>query len=301
MNVRGDYGKLLQRKREVALRAKAAGLGRHRCGVVGCTRLTRAGAGTGLNNRYCKAHEEHEQRHGSPFRGSYGAAALNPYRRAAYEWLTANPDSFFVKRAIAGIHGLYLNAGQRVEAFRMRGLAPRDRARTAWARLREAGIDPRVVLSAWLAVELIIRDDPQAVKTAEYKRVQAAKIVHRIVSGSHKRWEVEKPDGRVAVTELHKYPSSRGRVLRHIGEELERVAELVVDKHLADIAAFKSEREAAGKSARRAYPESLKGRPKRSRSAPAGKQAVRPAVEPEGNRKAPRISKLPDGTIVTDY
>jgi hypothetical protein len=226
---------------------------------------------------------------------------LNPYRRAAFEWITANQDSFFVKRAIAGVHGLYLNAGQRVEAFRMRGLAPRDRAKAAWARLREAGIDPRVVLAAWLAVELIIRDDPQAVNTAEYKRVQAAKIVHRIVSGSHKRWEIEKSDGRVAVTELHKYPSSRGRVLRHIGEELEGVAELVVDKHLAEIATFKSEREAAGKSARRAYPESVKGRPKRTRRTPVEKQAAKPVGAPHGNRKTPRVSKLPDGTIVTDY
>src|SRR5262249_51244542 len=148
------------------------------------------------------------QRHGSPFRGSYGAAALNPYRRAAYEWLTANPDSIFIKRAIAGVHGLYLNAGQRVEAFRMRGMAPGDRARAAWARLREAQVDPRVVLAAWLAVELITGDDPQPVRTAEYKRVQAAKVVHRIVSGSHKRWEIERPGGRVAVTELHKYPAS---------------------------------------------------------------------------------------------
>jgi hypothetical protein len=301
VNVRGDYGKLLQRKREVALRAKAAGMGRRRCGAVGCTTLTRAGAGAGLNNRYCKAHEEHQQRHGSPFRGSYSAAELNPYRRAAFEWLTANADGFFVKRAIAGVHGLYLNAGQRVEAFRMRGLAPRDRAKATWARLREAQIDARVVLAAWLAVELIISDDPQPVLTAEYKRVQAAKVVHRIVSGSHKRWEIEKADGRVAVTELHKYPASRGRVLRHIGEALESVAELVVDKHLAEIAAFKSEREAAGKSARRAYPESVSGRPKRTRKAPAEKRAAKPAAAPEGNQKAPRISKLPDGTIVTNY
>jgi len=299
--VSGDYEKRLRRKREVAQRARAAGLGRRQCAVIGCPRLTRASAGTGLNDRFCKSHEEHHQRHGSPYRGSYTAAELNPYRRAAFEWITANQDSFFVKRAIAGVHGLYLNAGQRVEAFRMRGLAPRDRARAAWARLRDAQIDARIVLAVWLAVELIILDDPHAVKTAEYKRVQAAKIVHRIVSGSHKRWEIEKADGRLAVTELHKYPYSRGRVLRHMGEDLERVAELVADKHLAEIAAFKSEREAAGNSARRAHPESLKGRPKRTRRAPAEKQAAKSAVAPDGNRKAPRVSKLPDGTIVTDY
>jgi hypothetical protein len=86
-----------------------------------------------------------------------------------------------------------------------------------------------------------------------------------------------------------------------MGEDLERVAELVADKHLTEIAAYKSEREAAGKSTRRAYPESLKGRPKRSRRRPAEKKAAKPVGAPDGNRKPPRISKLPDGTIVTDY
>ena len=67
------------------------------------------------------------------------------------------------------------------------------------------------------------------------------------------------------VTELHKFPVSRGRVLRHIGKDVETVAEMIVDKHLATIKAFKTEREAAGKIAKRARPESLAGVPKRVR------------------------------------
>jgi hypothetical protein len=297
-----DYAKRLRRKKQVAERAtRAADRGRLRCGVVGCGKLTRASAGSGLNTRYCKAHEEHDQRHGSPFKGSYSSAQLIPYRRAAFEWLTANPENFFVKNAITGVHGLYRNAGQPVEAFRLRGLAPRERARAAWARLSRAEIDPRLPLAAWIAVEMLISEDPQAVRTREYKWVQAAKIIHRTVSGSHKRWEIEKADGRVSITELHKFPASRGRVLRHIGQQIERVAELIVDKHQSDIAAYKREREVAGKLSRRAYPESLNGRPKRTRRAPPEKQTAKPAASPEGNPKAQRISKLPDGTIVTDY
>src|SRR5690349_10678607 len=106
VNVPGDYERRLQRRKEIANRAKVAGLAGRRCAVVGCARPTRATAGTGLNERFCKAHEEHQQRHGSPFKGSYSAAELNPYRRAAFDWLTANADSFFVKGAIAGVHGL---------------------------------------------------------------------------------------------------------------------------------------------------------------------------------------------------
>jgi hypothetical protein len=38
----------------------------HHGGVLGCKNLTRASTGQGLNNRYCKTHREHHQRHGSP-------------------------------------------------------------------------------------------------------------------------------------------------------------------------------------------------------------------------------------------
>ena len=251
-----------RRKQDVAERASAVSL-THHCGVQGCRNLTRASAGQGLNDRYCKAHEEHHQSHGSAFRGSYGADWLDPFRRAAFDWLTANAEDPWVKRAIAGVDGLYRTAGPVVEAYRLRGLKPEERARAAWARLRKAEIDPRLPLAAWIAIEMITRDDPQAVSTTEYKRVQAAKVVHRIVSGSHKRWEAPRSDGGVLVTELHKFPISRGRVLRHIGEQIERVAQLIVDKHLPAIATFKMEREKAGKLAKRAHPSSLKGLPTR--------------------------------------
>ena len=78
-----------------------------------------------------------------------------------------------------------------VEAFRLRGLPPQDRARAAWARLRKAGVDPRRPVAAWLAIEMLVRDDLQADQRNEFKRVQAAKLVHRMASGSHRRWGEE--------------------------------------------------------------------------------------------------------------
>ena len=141
------------------------------------------------------------------------------------------PRSQFAIRAIAS---LYRRAGPHVEAFRLRGLPPKDRARAAWAQLREAGVYPQEPLVAWLAVELALHADPKAERRPEYKRVQAEKLIHRMAGGAHKRWERQRYDGRIVVEELHKYPHSRGRVLRHLGEHLEKAAELLVDACVAE-------------------------------------------------------------------
>jgi hypothetical protein len=75
---------------------------------------------------------------------------------------------------------------------------------------------------------MVIANDPQPVRTAEFKCVQAAKIVHRMASGSHRRWERElqhptDPFRKIQhVEELHVYPQSRGRVLRYMGGDLEK-------------------------------------------------------------------------------
>jgi hypothetical protein len=42
-----------------------------------------------------------------------------------------------------------------------------------------------------------------------------------MVGGMHRRWELEQPDGKVAVTQFHKHPVSRGRVLRVLGCQLQ--------------------------------------------------------------------------------
>lgn len=77
-----------------------------------------------------------------------------------------------------------------------------------------------------------IAADPSADTRSEFMRVQAAEVLHRLASGTHRRWERERPAGRVEVTTYHKYPASRGRVLRYIGEHLERVTELVAVRFL---------------------------------------------------------------------
>ena len=137
-----------------------------------------------------------------------------------------------------------------MEAYRLTGLPPKERAKKALSRLRTAKVDPRLVIAAWMAVEMAIKDDQHPELKPEYKRVQAAKIVHRMASGTHRKWE-----NKDRAAELHIFPRSRGRVLRHLGEMLERAMELLVDHHLDEIHAFKKSRDKLGKYDSRPYPK----------------------------------------------
>ena len=227
-----------RRRQDVAARAAYPDTMYSYCRVMGCGRPPTAALGKGLDRMYCRRHADHHERHGSYYKSSYTAAQLQPYRKAAASWLRANRNERVVQLAVRAVEGLYRRAGPHVEAFRLRGLPPKERARAAWARLREAKVDPKRVLAAWLAIELILRADPQAEQKVEFKRVQAAKLVHRMASGSHKRWERQRPDGRTVVQVLRKFPHSRGQVLRHLGEQMERAAELVVEPCVTQVPAL---------------------------------------------------------------
>ena len=207
------------------------------CRVVGCSHPTRAGTTKGLDRRFCRRHADHYSRHGSPYKRSYAAEALTPYRKIVQGWLREHMNDFWVANAVERVNGLYAQAGPFEEAFRLAGLPPKERARKAWARFRDAGVAPERVVQSWLVVELAVRLDPQPDGDREFKRVQGAKLIHRLASGSHKRWEREamlKPGAvpKIIVTELHKYPHSRGKVLRYIGADMEDACGLVVSSHL---------------------------------------------------------------------
>jgi hypothetical protein len=231
-----DTNKIRMRKQDVVRRVTTSDSDYSYCHVIGCKNPPTARTGKGLNRLYCRKHEDHFERHGSYVKASYKASEVNPYRRIALKWIKAHENDPYVAKAILKIESLYNNAGLYVEAFRLQGLKPETRAKAAWARLREKGVDSRIPLSIWLAIEMVTRSDPQGENKDEYKRVQAAKVIHRQASGTHKRWEhVRSSDGKVWVEELHKYPKSRGLVLWHIGKQLEKAAELVVDRHMDSI------------------------------------------------------------------
>lgn len=212
-----------QRQQRLArLRARIAGPqdAYERCRIYPCTNGTTADRGEGLNRLYCRKHIEFYRRHGSYVKRSYGAGELRPYRERALAWLQVHQDEPDVLRATQCVRRLYRTSGAPIEAFRLAGKKPSERARAVWAQLRTRNTDPRELLAAWLAVDMRLKDDPQPDRHKEYRHVQVAKLVHRMAGGTHKRWEREHADGRIVVTQLHKHPVSRGQVLRIIGREL---------------------------------------------------------------------------------
>lgn len=213
------------RSRQVQDRLKHAESRNAVCIVLGCNNPTRAAASEGFDQRFCRQHAEHNAVHGSPFRRSYTAQELRPARKAAQAWLNEQKDSRGVLSALERLRILYHSAGPNEPAHRLKGIPPKERARKAWARLRAAKVAPEKVLLAWLAVTEAIRTDTEADTKPEFRRVQAAKLVHRLASGTHKRWERERADGSKHVERLDVYPRSRGRVLRVLGEDIERAME----------------------------------------------------------------------------
>lgn len=204
------------------------------CVVLGCGQPTMAQESSGLNKAYCRRHVEHYRRHGSYSKPSYTAAELRSYREAALRWLQTHRDLPAVREAREGVVTLYARGGSPEEAFRLVGKPPAERAGKIWARLRSRQVDPNIPLAIWMAVQLRHQDDPQPDRKQRYRLVQAAKGVHRLAGGTHKRWEQHDQAGRLRVTELHKYPASRGLVLWHVGLGLARAAR-PLEAHLSDV------------------------------------------------------------------
>lgn len=228
--------KTMQKRREdIRARISRPGHVYSACAVLGCARPTTASERKGLNRNYCRAHVEHFGRHGSYSKRSYTAAELRPYRGRALAWLQVNRELPDVREAVDRMRTLYWR-GRPEEAFRLAGKTPEERARTVWGRLRSHSVDHLQPLAAWLSVCLCHAADIQPERKIEYRWVQAGKLLNRLSGGTHKRWEREGRNGHVEVTELHRYPASRGRVLRHLGEQVAHAAK-PLESHLESIKA----------------------------------------------------------------
>jgi len=196
------------------------------CCVPGCRRLVAAAAG-GRARFHCKYHVQLKARHGSHWHLTYRSAEIMPYLAAADAWLHANRRRFDVSAAVTGISYELAYAGP-VLAFRnLRGRTATQRALIALARLREAGIEPDRLLIIYLALAALVEDDRGSDRSPEFLNVQAAKAVHRLASGTHRRWEMWNPIGQSVRAELHSYPRSSGIVLRRLGERIAKAAELI--------------------------------------------------------------------------
>ena len=207
------------------------------CAVLDCGRPSAAQEKSGLHKVYCRHHAEHFRRHGSYSKPSYTAAELNGYRVGALRWLQTHADLPEVAQAVEKVRTLYWRGGKPEEAFRLVGKSPEQRALMIWAWLRVREVDPLVPIAAWLAVQLRHQADHQPERRIEFRWVQVAKVLHRIAGGSHKRWQLHNPDGSLRGEEVHRYPASRGRVLRHLGEALAEAAK-PLEAHLEAIKAI---------------------------------------------------------------
>jgi len=206
-----------------------------RCLIPNCGRLTMASSGSGLAQSHCRYHVQFAARHGSHWHATYRAADLQPYLKAAAQWVKANRSDADVVMAALWLKGALEDAGKMELAHRVKGQPAARRARFAFARLREAGIKPDRILSIYLAVCALIEDDRGSHRVEEFRIVQVAKAVHRLASGSHQRWDVPLINGTTAPLIRHTYPKSAGIVLRIMGRQIEECCRTVSERAVDEI------------------------------------------------------------------
>jgi hypothetical protein len=191
-----------------------------KCTIPGCGRPTMAAAGVGLADTHCRYHVQHKARHGSSWCRTYKAADLKPYLVAATRWLREHRTETPVVFAVHGLAALLEGAGRVEPAQNIKRRPAALRARVAFARLREAGVQPERILAIHLAVAALIEDDRDSPRVSEFRFVQVAKATHRLASGTHRRWDWPMDDGTTRPIAMHVYPKSSGRVLRVMGREI---------------------------------------------------------------------------------
>ncbi|RWQ28887.1 MAG: hypothetical protein E5Y88_27240 [Mesorhizobium sp.] len=209
------------------------------CCVPGCERLASLASGTGRSPFECRYHTQYRARHGSSWHATYRAAELKPYLDAAVLWLSSTRGTSSTRGAVMEMDYLLATAGRAETAMNLRGLQAATRARIAFARLSDAEIPARRLVAINLAVAALIEDDFGSHRTREFQIVQAAKVAHRLASGTHRRWTMWNPKGGDVPIEIHAYPRSSGIVLRKIGEAMAKVVDPLVGIAVPEIMELK--------------------------------------------------------------
>ncbi len=215
-----------------------AGMAEQRCVVLGCSNRAHRGFGGRISSFHCRYHLQHKSRHGSHWHATYKASELLPYVKSAERWINEHRDDSTYRGTYWELEHFMAGVGRADAAMNLRGQSAECRARVAFARLRAAGIPTRRLIAIYLGVTALIEDDFGSHRTREFRIVQAAKAVHRLASGTHRKWDVWDPrTGGTRQVELHAYPRSSGHVLRKIGEALEKacdeLARIVVPEVIA--------------------------------------------------------------------
>jgi hypothetical protein len=140
---------------------------------------------------------------------------------------------------LKGLRGLLEGSGRPEPAQDIKRLPAASKARVAFARLREAGIEPERLLAIHIAVGALIEDDNGSHRVQEFRLVQTAKVVHRLASGNHGRYDWPMADGTIRPVHTHNYPRSSGIVLRVIGKEIDEICGDVAERALQEVIAAK--------------------------------------------------------------
>ncbi|RUM26637.1 hypothetical protein EFQ99_00015 [Rhizobium vallis] len=214
-----------------------------RCAALGCRRQVEVAEGTGLARYHCRYHVQHKSRHGSHWHATYKASELRPYVQSAERWIKEHREDSTYRGTYWELEHFMAGVGRADVAMNLRGQSAEYRARVAFARLRAAEIPTRRLIAIYLGVSALIEDDFGSHRTREFRIVQAAKAVHRLASGTHRKWDVWDPrTGGTRKAELHAYPRSSGHVLRKIGEVLEKACDELARAVVPEVIAMRTER-----------------------------------------------------------
>ena len=194
-------------------------------------------AGVGHAEFHCRYHVQFKARHGSHWHPTYKAADLKPYLTVAAEWIDEHREELRVAYSLKGLRGLLEGSGQAEPAQDIKRLPAASKARVAFARLREAGIEPERLLAIHMAVGALIEDDNGSHRVDEFRLVQTAKAIHRLASGTHRHWDFPMRDGTTRPLHFHAYPRSSGIVLRVIGREIDEICGGVAEAAVQEVIA----------------------------------------------------------------
>ncbi len=212
------------------------------CALPGCNRNVSVSAQV-RSSLYCRYHAQRRARHGSHWHGTYRSRELAPYVESAHRWLKQNRENPIYRATYWDLEYFLAASTRVVPATTLRGKSSKERSTVAFARLRAANVPTRRLIAIYLGVAALIEDDFFSHRTREFRIVQAAKAVHRLASGTHRKWDVwDLQTGGTRPAELHVYPRSSGYVLRKIGERLEKACDELAHAAQAEIIAMRIER-----------------------------------------------------------
>ena len=183
---------LREKLKAQAAEVSGAGDALRRCARPFCGRLSMVAAGVGFDMNLCEYHREKVARHGHPEVPSIQGTELRPYLVTAKSRIKAELSLRQYPPPIRPHRDQcpYADCGQSPRADEIKHWSAEQKATAAFARLREAEVGAERILAAHMGIVAILADDTWAPREVDYKLTQTGKAVHRLASGTHRRYQV---------------------------------------------------------------------------------------------------------------